>query len=127
MVVVDEGGVVEHAESDIACTAGDIEDCPGFCGLVREGRGPRIQGAHEGVFPEAMDAEGHQVVHGVVGRGDGGEDMFDSGCFGGFGDGFEAEVGGAGILGGGLLLGGWLGLFLGEAEGAGEAPVGLAL
>lgn len=29
------------------------------------------------IFPEAVDAEGHEVVHGVVGGGDGGEDGGD--------------------------------------------------
>lgn len=126
MVVVDEGGVVEHAEGNIACTAGDIEDCPGFSGLVGEGRGTGVKGAHEGVFPEAVDTHGHEVVHGVVGGGNGGEDVFDSRFFGGFGDGFEAEVGGAVILGRERLLFYGLDLFLGEAEGAGKASVGLA-
>ena len=29
------------------------------------------------VFPQAVDAEGHEVVHGVVVGGDGGEDCTD--------------------------------------------------
>ena len=35
------------------------------------------------VFPEAVGAEGHEVVHCVVGGGDGGEDCGDAGLFGG--------------------------------------------
>ena len=31
------------------------------------------------VFPQAVDAEGHEVVHCVVGGGDGGEDCADCG------------------------------------------------
>ena len=56
------------------------------------------------VFPEAVDAEGHQVVHGVVGGGDGGEDGGYAGGFCGGEDGLVAEVcGGLGcILGLGL-------------------------
>ncbi len=95
--------MVKHAESDVTCATSNIENVPGFRGLIREGSCTRVQGAHKGVFPQAVDAEGHEVVHGVVRAGDGGEDVFDSGLFGGFGDGFEAEVGGADILGGGLL------------------------
>lgn len=72
------------------------------------------------VFPEAVDSQGHEVVHCVVGGCDGGEYGGDAGDFGGGGDRLETEVGGGGILGLGLL---WLGGRLGEAEGAGEAAV----
>ena len=64
--MVDVCGVVEHAEGNVAGASGDVEDGPG---LVSR-RGARVQGAHEVIFPDAVDAEGHQVVHRVVGRGD---------------------------------------------------------
>jgi hypothetical protein len=41
----------------------------------------RVEAADEVVFPEAVDAQGHEVVHGVVAAGDGGEDGGD--CAGG--------------------------------------------
>lgn len=46
------------------------------------------------VFPEAVDAEGHKVVHCIVRRGDGGKDGGDAGGFCERGDLLEAEVGG---------------------------------
>ena len=46
------------------------------------------------VFPKAVDAEGHEIVHGVVGGGDGGEDGRDAGVFCRGGNGLEPEVGG---------------------------------
>lgn len=76
-VVVDVCGVVEHPECDVAGPAGDVEDVPpallfdvAFAGW--EG-GAWVQGADEVVFPEAVDAEGHEVVHCVVGGCDGAE------------------------------------------------------
>jgi hypothetical protein len=36
-----------------------------------------VEAADEVVFPEAVDAQGHEVVHGVVAAGDGGEDGGD--------------------------------------------------
>ena len=81
--VVDVVGVVEHAEGDVAGAAGDVEDVPALRGRgagggrERAGVGAGVEGAHEVVFPQAMDAEGHEVVHGVVGAGDGGEDAGD--------------------------------------------------
>ena len=36
-----------------------------------------VEGADKIVLPEAVDPEGHEVVHGVVGGGDGGEDFAD--------------------------------------------------
>lgn len=81
--VVDVVGVVEHAEGDVAGAAGDVEDVPALRrggaggGRERTGVGAGVEGAHEVVFPETVDAEGHEVVHGVVGAGDGGEDAGD--------------------------------------------------
>jgi len=69
--VVQEVGVGEQAEGDVGGAACDVEDGLG----VRGGAG--VEGAGEAVFPEAVDAEGHEVVHGVVGGGDGGEDGGD--------------------------------------------------
>jgi hypothetical protein len=80
-VVVDVRGVVEHAERDVARAAGDVEDAHA------RGAGHRgqrvaawVEVAHEMVFPEAVDAEGHEVVHRVVRRGDGREDGADWAC-----------------------------------------------
>ena len=63
--------MVEKAESDVACAAGDVE-----VGLG-SGGGAGVEGADEVVFPEAVGVEGHEVVHCVVGGGDGGEDVGD--------------------------------------------------
>ena len=52
-VVVDVGGVVEEAESNVACSTGDVEDAEGV------GGGAGVEGADEVVFPEAVDAQGH--------------------------------------------------------------------
>lgn len=77
--VVDIVGVVEHAEGDVACAAGDVEDVPALRGGGAGGRcqgagvGAGVEGAHEMVFPQAVDAEGHEVVHCVVRGRDGGE------------------------------------------------------
>ncbi len=78
-VVVDERGVVEHAQGDVAGAAGDVEDGPALLGRGGGGVGAGVEGADEAVFPEAVDAERHEVVHGVVGGGDGGEDGSDCG------------------------------------------------
>ncbi len=72
-IIVDCSGVVEEAERDVACSAGDVE-----VGLRVGGRAG-VEGADEVVFPEAVGVEGHEVVHGVVGGGDGGEDGGDLG------------------------------------------------
>lgn len=73
MVVVDRGAVVEQAEGDVAGAAGDVED------RLRGGGGAGVEGADEAVFPEAVGAEGHEVVHCVVRGRDGGEDRGDFG------------------------------------------------
>lgn len=73
MVAVYGCGVVEEAEGDVAGPTGYVEPCLRGLGGGRAG----IQGAHEVVFPETVDAEGHEVVHGVVRGGDGGEDGGD--------------------------------------------------
>ena len=49
---------------------------------------------HEIVFPEAVDAEGHEVVHLIIGGRDGGEDIAYASGFLGGGDCARAEVGG---------------------------------
>jgi hypothetical protein len=81
-VVVDVRGVVEHAEGDVARAAGDVEDVPALL-LVRGGGGERVAArvevAHEVVFPQAVDAEGHEVVHVVVAGCYRGEDAADWG------------------------------------------------
>ena len=134
--------MVEHAEGDVACAAGDVEDCLSSrtLGAGSGGGGEsdtRIERANEMVFPETVDAEGHEVVHGVVGGGDGGEDGGDwrselaigrkgvtrvvktSGGFLRLVDGLEAEVR-CSFVGGFLRSG-----LLRKAQGAGEASVGL--
>jgi hypothetical protein len=81
-VVVDVRGVVEHAEGDVARAAGDVEDVPALL-LVRGGGGERVAArvevAYEVVFPQAVDAEGHEVVHVVVAGRYRGEDAADWG------------------------------------------------
>ena len=70
--------MVEEAEGDVACSAGYVEDCLGDGGgVVRIFAG--VEGADEVVFPEAVGAKGHEVVHCVVGGGDGGEYGADCG------------------------------------------------
>ena len=67
--------MVEEAECDVACAAGDVEVSLGG------GGGAGVEGADEVVFPEAMGVEGHEVVHCVVGGGDGGEDVGNCGVW----------------------------------------------
>lgn len=53
-VVVDVGGVVEHAEGDVAGPAGDVEDVPAFLAVVVDADGEGgawVQRSHEVVFP----------------------------------------------------------------------------
>lgn len=111
--------MLQHAESDIPRPARDIQNrlpFPLLDAILHTG----VYGAHEVVFPESVRADGHEVVHGVIGGGDGGEDVGDAGLLGRRGNGLEAEVcGWAGVRS--WLLG--LGLGLGETEGAGEAAV----
>jgi hypothetical protein len=77
-VVVDVCCVVEHAEGDVARAACNVEDAPaGLGGAGRVAAG--VERADKVVFPQAVDAEGHEVVHGVVRGGDGAEDCAD--CF----------------------------------------------
>jgi hypothetical protein len=79
-VAVEGGGVVEHAHGDVAGAAGDVEDAllfTGLAGVAGVGVDARVEAADEVVFPEAVDAQGHEVVHGVVAAGDGGEDGGD--------------------------------------------------
>lgn len=68
--MVDRVRVVQEAEGDVAGAAGYVED---FVARGWGGGGARrvagVEGADEVVFPEAVDAEGHQVVHAVVGGG----------------------------------------------------------
>ncbi len=78
-VAVDGGGVVEESEGDVACAASDVEDCLSgrvmWAGSVGGGESDtRIERTNEMVFPETVDAEGHEVVHGIVVRSDRGED-----------------------------------------------------
>lgn len=67
--------VVEHSECDVACAAGDVENAHGLATRISA----RIEGADEIVLPETVDAEGHGIVHNVIGGGDGGEHFGD--CF----------------------------------------------
>lgn len=71
--------MVKEAESDVSCTACDVEDVHALrLGGGREkGVYAWVEGADEVVFPEAVDVEGHEVVHGVVGGCDRGEDGTD--------------------------------------------------
>ena len=81
-VAVEGRGVVEHAHGDVAGAAGDVEDALllawGGLGRGREvGADAWVQAADEVVFPQPVDAQGHEVVHGVVAAGDRGEDGGD--------------------------------------------------
>jgi hypothetical protein len=68
--VVDRVRVVQEAEGDVAGAAGYVEDFVAWgWGGGGAGRVAGVEGADEVVFPEAVDAEGHQVVHAVVGGG----------------------------------------------------------
>lgn len=60
------------------------------------------------VFPYSVPAEGHEVVHAVVGLGHGGEDGGDALLLLGLGNGLEAEVGWARGVAGGRLVSGWV-------------------
>lgn len=87
-------GVVEEAEGDVACAAGDVQDVlGGGRGGGRKGGEARVEGRDEVVFPDAVPAEGHEVVHFVVRVCHGREDGGDEGAFLGGGHGGEAEVG----------------------------------
>lgn len=77
--MVDVGRVVEHAECDVAGPAGDVKDVPSFAVWAGGEGSARVEGAHKVVFPQAVDSEGHQVVHSVVGGCDGAEDGADWG------------------------------------------------
>lgn len=79
-VAVEGGGVVEHAHGDVAGAAGDVEDALLLARFGRVGGvrvDARVEAADEVVFPQAVDAQGHEVVHCVVAAGDGGEDIGD--------------------------------------------------
>ena len=68
--------MVQDAESNVASAACDIQDFPTGLGCAG-GVGARVYAADKVVFPEAVDAEGHEVVHCVVRGGDGAEDCTD--------------------------------------------------
>ena len=57
-VVVDGGGVVEHAEGDVAGAAGYVEDVHALLLVTGGGEGVAawVQVADEVVFPEAVDS-----------------------------------------------------------------------
>nr|POE49172.1 hypothetical protein CFP56_32322 [Quercus suber] len=57
VVVVDVGGVVEHALGNVAGAAGDVEDPLRFGGRLGRMADARVQRGDEMVFPKAMDAE----------------------------------------------------------------------
>ena len=58
--------VVEDAEGDVAGAACDVEDFPAGLGCAG-GVAAGVYAADKVVFPEAVDTEGHEVVHCVVG------------------------------------------------------------
>lgn len=55
-------GVIEHTESNVAGAAGYVEDGHGLAAGLAAG----VEGADKVVFPEAVNAEGHGVVHNVI-------------------------------------------------------------
>ena len=71
--------MIKEADSDVTRATCNVEDTLGFGsgrttrGVGVSGRGgrqglpnTRVDGAHEAVFPETVDIEGHQVVHGII-------------------------------------------------------------
>ena len=62
-----------------------------------------------------MNAHTHEIVHSIVGAGDGGKDSTDFRFLLSFGDGLEAEMGGSLILG---VLVRLLQVLCGQGEGA---------
>jgi hypothetical protein len=72
-VVVDLGRVVEHAECDISGSSGNVENLQWLSAGLTSG----VERTNEVIFPETVNSEGHDVVHGIVGSGDGGEDIVD--------------------------------------------------
>ena len=57
-IVVDGGSVVQHAEGNVACAAGDVEDIPAFLIRGRRGEGiaSGIEAPYKFVFPQPVDA-----------------------------------------------------------------------
>jgi hypothetical protein len=76
------------------------------------------------VFPYSVPAEGHEVVHTVVGLCHRGEDGGHALLLFGFGDGFEAEVSWAGGIAGWRLVAGWVVDWLVEGGGCGGEGAG---
>ena len=90
LIIVDEGSMIEKAQCNITGAARNIEDALSFgsSGTTREVRGSggggwrglpnaRIDRTHEAVFPETVNIERHQVVHGIVVLSHGGEHRAD--------------------------------------------------
>lgn len=59
----------------------------------------------ESLLPDAVPAEGHEVVHAIVGLGHAGEDAGDALPLLGLGDGFKAKMCRAGGVGYGIIGG----------------------
>lgn len=109
-VGVDDVGVVEHAEGNVAGAAGDVEY------VLRTGRGRAaggqrgeawVEGCDEVVLPNAMPAERHEIVHAVVRLGHASKDAGNSFALFGLGDGFIPKVGWSGRVGDGIFGGCW--------------------
>ena len=72
-------GVVKKTESNVSCSTGDIKDA---LTLLRRGRrwaDAWVERSNKAVFPEAMSVERHEIIHGIVGGGDGCEDCANYG------------------------------------------------
>lgn len=118
-IMVDRRRMVEHALSNITRPTRYVQYLlSSRVGAIRSDA--RVQSSHEMIFPHTVDAEGHEIVHGVVVGGDGGEDCTNSRGFERFGDSLVAEVGGFVVLGRRRLL---LSLQEGGSEGAAVALV----
>jgi hypothetical protein len=124
-VGVEDVGGVKHAEGDVPGAAGDVEDVLGGKGVGGGGEGGEawVEGGDELVsgrrglvgvvlqrmggdeLPYAMPAEGHEIVHPVVGLCYAGEDACDALALLGLGDCFEAEMCWSGGVGYGIFGG----------------------
>lgn len=91
-VAVHDVGMIQVAEGDVACAAGYVEDVLGW-GVRWVGGEAWVEGGYVVIFPDAMPAEGHQVVHAVVGLCDTAEYIGHALSLLSLGDGLVAKMG----------------------------------
>ena len=79
--------LIKDSERDISCAASDVQNLERhlinhFVVIVENlSLFQRTNCINEGVFPDAVDAETHGVVHHIIGIGDTGEDLSDFALF----------------------------------------------